>query len=188
MIVVQNLPIGQYVFREVKPLDGYTIESKDTTFEIKSHQTTQVTVVNKKQPLGRQRFVKIDSKSKKQLAGASFKIMQQTGGQYTPVVVDGKELVVTSDAEGVFDSGNLPYGTYYIWEIQAPKGFVQLSAPISFDITGDDVEDKVVKVVENKPTPPIEVPNTGDTHLYILMTISALLVIGGFFIERNTTR
>lgn len=187
-ILVQNLPVGQYIFREVEALAGYTIQTKDTAFEVTSHQTTQVTVVNKKQPVGRQRFVKIDSKSKNQLAGASFKIMQRTGNQYTPVIVDGKELVVTSDSEGVFDSGDLPYGTYYIWEVQAPKGFVQLSAPISFDITGDDTEENVVKVIENKPTPPIEVPNTGDIRFYLLMIVSVLLVVGGFYVQRNTIR
>ncbi|WP_235889548.1 prealbumin-like fold domain-containing protein, partial [Streptococcus pneumoniae] len=47
-IVVTNLPLGTYRFKEVEPLAGYTVTTMDTDVQLVDHQLVTITVVNQK--------------------------------------------------------------------------------------------------------------------------------------------
>ncbi|MDQ0223434.1 LPXTG cell wall anchor domain-containing protein [Streptococcus moroccensis] len=186
-ITVTNLPYGTYRFIEVEPLEGYQIEQPYYEFHLTGPQLVTVVVVNKKTPYGDMQFAKVDSKTNKALANAVFRVTKKVDDKFIPVLQDGKELVLTSSETGRFEAKNLPFGTYYIWEINAPSGYIQLTEPISFIINEEGANEKFTKtvVVRNTKRPSIEVPNTGDITLYLLMFLSAVLFGGGFYLVRK---
>ncbi|RLY03642.1 LPXTG cell wall anchor domain-containing protein [Streptococcus hillyeri] len=184
-ISVTNLPLGTYRFKEVEPLAGYEVTKGDTDFKVLGSKLVTVTVVNKKLPRGNAEFMKVDGRTNHSLQGAIFKVMTEDKGQYTPVLQDGKEVVVTSEKNGRFRVEGLEYGDYYLWEIQSPKGYVQLASPVAFTV-GKEEAKEVVTVVKNNKRPPLDVPDTGEETLYVLMGLAALLFGSGYYLTKKS--
>ena len=79
-IFIDKLPLGEYVFREVKPLFGYTVDNSDTSFKIVDENEISLKVINKKAETGDKLFVKVSSgNNPKFLEGAHFKVMIKDG-------------------------------------------------------------------------------------------------------------
>lgn len=176
-ITIVGLPKGRYRLTETNPLPGYRLVGTIPDVELVNNQQVTITVVNQKDKVGDYSFIKVDAASKNKLAGAVFKVTQVVNGNYKPVIQNGKELVLTSNSEGRFSVQGLPYGTYQLWETKAPAGYVQLNEPLSFTI--DANQTRQVTVVENRKRPGIDVPNTGDFTLYLLMVVAAVLLLVG---------
>ncbi|WP_366920476.1 MSCRAMM family protein, partial [Streptococcus pneumoniae] len=87
--------------------------------QLVDHQLVTITVVNQKLPRGNVDFMKVDGRTNTSLQGAMFKVMKEENGHYTPVLQNGKEVVVASGKDGRFRVEGLEYGTYYLWELQA---------------------------------------------------------------------
>lgn len=183
-IFVTTLPLGNYRFKEVEPLAGYAVTTLDTDVQLVDHQLVTITVVNQKLPRGNVDFMKVDGRTNTSLQGAMFKVMKEESGHYTPVLQNGKEVVVTSGKDGRFRVEGLEYGTYYLWELQAPTGYVQLTSPVSFTI-GKDTRKELVTVVKNNKRPRIDVPDTGEETLYILMLVAILLFGSGYYLTKK---
>ncbi|GAA0054189.1 UNVERIFIED_CONTAM: cell surface protein [Streptococcus canis] len=181
-ITISKLPFGNYRFVEVEPLSGYKVTKKEVDVTIRNFQLVTIDVINEKES-GSFNFLKVDGATKKSLEGASFKITQLHNQEYKPVIQNGKELVLTSDKDGRFVAEDLAFGTYYAWEIKSPSGFVQLNQPISFKVDkhGDSKE---VLVVQNRKRPIIDVPNTGDASLYILLVLAGLTFSFGYYLTK----
>lgn len=127
-------------------------------------------------------FMKIGNDiNKTPLEGAVFKITRLVDGKYETVLRDGIEYVLTSDKNGIFAATNLPYGSYYLWEIKPPEGYKALSEPIRFDITSKSNDGKVI-VIENIPFQKIDIPKTGDITLLIIICFGILSYILGSMI------
>lgn len=184
VIDILDLPYGRYRFVEVEPLPGYRLGKGQVEATLDSDQLVSLTLVNEKIPVGNARFIKVDSSNKKGLAGASFRVLQSKNGQYQPVIQDGKELVLTSDANGHFTAENLEYGEYFLREIQPPSGYSQLGSSVSFRVDSSDSVHQIT-AIENKKRPRIEVPNTGDLVLYVLMLLAALLFGSGWYLSKK---
>lgn len=180
-IFVTNLPLGTYRFKEVAPLSGY-LAATDAEFQLSDKQLVTVTVVNHKLSRGNAAFMKVDGRTNRALQGASFKVMKKEKGQYFPVLQQDQEIIVTSGENGRFRVEDLAYGTYYLWEIQPPRGYVQLASPISFTVGKNE---SVVTVVKNNKRPPIDVPDTGEAVLYFLMIFSGLLFGCGYYLVKK---
>lgn len=182
---VSDLPQGHYRFVEVQALEGYDGENVSVDVTVSGTDIVTVTVVNKKLKMGNHQFIKIDGSSRKPLANAVFKVTQLQNNQYVPVRQADKEIVLTSDAEGRFIVENLAYGTYYLWEIKAPTGYVQLARPLEFTIDGSDTP-IIATVISNNKRPAIDIPNTGDITLYVLMVCAFVLFVVGYRLYRES--
>ncbi|MFL8888457.1 collagen binding domain-containing protein [Helcococcus kunzii] len=188
-IVVSGLPVANYIFREVKELEGYSIVKKDNKFEIKANTLTELEVINKKVPgkIGGFKFLKISNdKAKTPLEGAQFKVTKKVNDKYENVLKDGKIYYVESDKNGEFQVENLPYGVYYLWETKAPKDHVQLNSYIKFEV-GMDSTQKVL-VVKNNKKPPIDIPKTGDMMVIALLAFSAIIFGVGYKLSKDSKK
>jgi len=184
-IVVDNLPIGDYIFREVEPLSGYVVKSTDTSFKIVDGKEISLKVVNEKTSTGKKLFVKTSSGKKRVfLEGAVFKVMTKENDKFVPVQKDGKDYELVSDKNGTFVAEDLPFGTYYLVEVKAPKGYKLLSDSIEFTID-ENSKTNEAKVIENKPFEEGDIPKTGDV-IFLVLTIGGFMIFTmGYFISRD---
>ena len=100
-IEVNNLPDGEYFFREIQTIEDYVISEneKDTEeFTYSSKAGFNKTIINRKKDQG---FIiglhKVDGDTNKDLAGVEFRLFVKSGDTLTPV---GK------DENGNYDIGN----------------------------------------------------------------------------------
>ena len=130
------------------------------------------------------------------------------------VKINGKDLVLVSDKDGYFSVDNLPFGTYFVWEVKPAGGYEPLGELQSFVIDENSlVNDLVIKNTpippppeKDKPKPPPEggqkpkkpprdkdkpkkprrIPKTGDISL-ILMSIFGVIcsIWGGVLVKEN---
>ncbi|CVY30753.1 cell wall surface anchor family protein [Streptococcus pneumoniae] len=77
----------------------------DTDVQLVDHQLVTITVVNQKLPRGNVDFMKVDGRTNTSLQGAMFKVMKEENGHYTPVLQNGKEVVVASWLKITSDHG-----------------------------------------------------------------------------------
>lgn len=183
-IFVDNLPVGEYIFREVEPLAGYIVKSTDTMFKITSENMVQLKVVNDKTNKGEKVFVKTsNAKNPEFLEGAIFRITVKKDGNYIPVQRDGKDYEITSKKNGEFKVSDLDFGTYYLWEIKAPKGYKQLSEPIEF-VIDENSKTNEITVIKNEPFKPM-IPKTGDIVFISMVIGGAIVFITGYVISRE---
>ncbi|MCI5997985.1 MAG: hypothetical protein MRZ16_07170 [Parvimonas sp.] len=183
-IFVDNLPVGEYIFREVEPLAGYIVKSTDTMFKITSENMVQLKVVNDKTNKGEKVFVKTsNAKNPEFLEGAIFRVTVKKDGNYIPVQRDGKDYEITSKKNGEFKVSDLDFGTYYLWEIKAPKGYKQLSEPIEF-VIDENSKTNEITVIKNEPFKPM-IPKTGDIVFISMVIGGAIVFITGYVISRE---
>lgn len=183
-IFIDKLPLGEYIFREVKPLFGYTVDNSDTSFKIVDENEISLKVINKKAETGDKLFVKVSSgNNPKFLEGAHFKVMMKDGDKFIPVKRDGKDYVVVSGKNGGFKVEDLPFGTYYLVETKAPKGYSLLSGSVEFKIDANSKSNEAT-IIKNK-TFRRGLPKTGDI-LFLIMTLGGLVIFTtGYFISRK---
>lgn len=131
------------------------------------------------------------------LAGAKFKLYtdaQCKDENVVKVIANGKDYVVgeTDDNNNVMTSGTeafningLKAGTYYLKEIEAPKGYNKLANAIKVEITNDGkvkveksgaLTDVTQVDVENKTGTVL--PNTGGMGTTMIYLIGGALVLG----------
>ncbi len=115
------LPAGKYKLKEIKA-DGYVVDPTIRTIEVKSGETTEVTIEN--QPMrGRIQIIKkaaADNPITKDKAGALLE------GAVFEVYNEKLEVVdtVITNYKGVATTRALPLGTYGIQEVKAPAHYI----------------------------------------------------------------
>lgn len=136
-----NLPMGTYSIRESSPSEGYQINSSwEKTFAVrekgKVYSFTDEDSCEEELVYGSLAVQKVDSDTMTPvpqggatLAGAEIQIINASKH---PVLINGTSYkagnvisVITTNEQGVAatDEGLLPYGTYELMEIKAPKGY-----------------------------------------------------------------
>ncbi len=136
---------------------------------------------------------------KKGLAGAKFKLytdaqckdenvvkvkVKENGTDYIVGETDTNDNVMTSGTE-VFNINGLKAGTYYLKEIEAPKGYNKLANPIEVQID-DNGNVKVMKDGKLTDATQVEVlnksgtvlPSTGGMGTTLIYLIGGALVLG----------
>lgn len=138
---------------------------------------------------------------KKALGGAKFKLfadpkcedgtevkVKTNGTDYIVGDSDENENVMTSPATtGKFNINGLKAGTYYLKEIEAPKGYNKLANPIIITISQNDSKNQVITVGDDtKPVDEVGVenktgtvlPSTGGAGTTMIYLIGGALVLG----------
>ena len=142
---------GQYTVREHENPTGYVAELAQQDAAVNPDETTYLGASN--QPIqGRIRIVKRDQLTKELLAGAEFTVTRISGLPSHQGAGDGEVVaVITTDADGVAETGWLTWGTYRVTESKVPEHFVD--AGFSADIVIDEENFKTCELeVENEPT------------------------------------
>lgn len=140
---------------------------------------------------GGYKFVKKDSQSDANLAGAEF-VVKQNGkyaefakneaGEYVFTQwADSKTAAttVTSDKDGKFFVKGLKDGTYQLEETKTPSDkYVLLDKDINFKVVHGQYGEQKLETVKN--TPKGLLPSTGGNGIYAFLLIGAALMIGAY--------
>ncbi len=204
-ITVYKLPAGTYLMRQIKSPAGYQMIKEENEFTITDKQVTMLEVVNKSHlKIGEHHFLKYDKANNALLEGAIFKVTtyDKSANKYIAVSRDGKDYTITSGKKGQFSAVDLPYGTYYLVEVQSPKGYKLSKDPIKFTIdeqshkTRTDIaNEKLVVSGKNgsstgggskSSNSKGKIPKTGDIVFPVLAFSGvALAVVGRALIKRD---
>lgn len=145
-ITVNDLPLGTYKITEVFPPIGYQRDDTEHTVTIKESELNgEITIKNKKLPVGKGsiKVIKVDSETKKEIAGAIIKLVCKDCEELFEISVD------MTEGSKVFSE--LPYGTYEITEIEAPNGYVLSNETHTVTINEQKQNDEVT--IENTLIP-----------------------------------
>lgn len=157
LISVDNLPPGPYFIKEFRPLANYEIINPVESFKILGFETVLIEVVNSSSG-GGFNFRKISKDTSLGLEGAKFLVSVKNEDEtFTRIQRDNEDLILTSDENGNFSVDKLPYGLYYLWDLQAPRGYRPLAHPISFEV-GRNSRMQVLEIENDYGPPPPDTP------------------------------
>ncbi len=148
--VSEPLNKGRYIIREHENPEGYVAELVTLEAEVKSDETTALSVAN--QPIqGRIQIHKTDALTGEALAGAEFTITRVSGLPSHNGNGDGEIVaVMTTDANGVAVSPLLTWGTYRIDETKVPEHYVDNG--FSTEVIINEEQKTYIIDAENEPT------------------------------------
>lgn len=162
---VKNLPLGCYYVKEKNAPESYVLNTVPENVEF-AYAGQDTAVVKKDISFTDERqkvsltVEKQDQETGNTVAGAVFGIYnaKDITSRDGKVIVKADTLLqkMTSDENGqAVCSLDLPLGSYYVKELQAPDGYVSSDEVLTFDASyqGQDVETVVLKQVKkNQPT------------------------------------
>ncbi|WP_229297465.1 MSCRAMM family protein [Streptococcus equi] len=133
-------------------------------------------------------FVKVSSQGGT-LEGATFEVWRQSKDKASPVLKKGKTYLVASNSKGFFEVQDLPFGSYYLKEVKAPKGYLLSQKKIFFEVTDYSAKAAPTKIINAAKTPPrIEVPYTGNAVMIIVVLIGFVMFILGFYFVHQDSK
>ena len=120
-----SLRPGTYTVREKTPSQGYKLAATSTqNITVVAGVPSTATFTNERIS-GRIRVVKTDSVTSKPLPGATFTVTRLSGPASDNATDIGKVVAtITTNAQGIAETGLLPYGEYRIVETGVPEGYI----------------------------------------------------------------
>ncbi len=133
----ENVPYGDYVVREITPLEGFVLDTAEYPVSVRNNnETITVDVAPNRYAKGSVTGYKKDTNNTA-LEGAIFGLFKETDTVFTD---DNAILTAVSGPDGVFRFDNVRYGRYVIRELYAPEGFLLSDSPYSAVIDSDGCE------------------------------------------------
>ena len=160
----KDLEKGAYYYQEISAPEGIVVDNTMYEFEIVEDGQNVIKNMINYYIKGSLKIYKLDDKNEP-LQGAKFSIYDENGN-----VVDN----IVSDENGIALSKDLPYGTYYYKEIEAPDGYVLDNTEYKLDINSNIVNEAVVYNVKEK------LPETGgllSTNMKIILSVMFISTI-----------
>ena len=140
---------GTYTVKEHGNPEGYTGELTTLPATVISEQTTELSAENT--PIqGKIRITKKDALTKEALAGVVFTATCLSVSSATDGADVGKTFTLTTDQNGMAESGWLNYGRYRIEETSVPEHYVDAHFSVEVEIT--EHQKTYAIDVENEPT------------------------------------
>ena len=119
-----SLQPGNYSVREKTASQGYKLASASQNVSVVAGVTAKATFTNDRIS-GRIRIVKKDSVTEKPLPGAVFTVTRLSGPESDNASDIGKVVAtITTNAQGIAETGLLPWGEYKIVEAGVPDGYL----------------------------------------------------------------
>ena len=120
-----SLQPGTYTVREKTPSQGYKLAATSSqNVSVVAGVTSSATFTNDR-ITGRIRIVKKDSVTEKPLPGAVFTVTRLSGPESDNASDIGKVIAtITTNAQGIAETGLLPWGEYKIVEAGVPEGYL----------------------------------------------------------------
>ena len=120
-----DLEPGAYTVREKTPPQGYNLAATSSeNVTVVAGSVSKCTFTNKRIS-GKVRIVKTDSQTHKPLAGATFTVTRLSGPESDHAGDIGKVVAtITTNAQGIAETGLLPWGEYKIVETGVPDGYL----------------------------------------------------------------
>ena len=125
-IVIKNLKVGKYVFREIEAPKGYVLNDEKIEFEILENGQVVKGILKNEKIKGDLDFTKEDISNGTPLPNTLIEVYKK----------DTNELVFSgrTNENGKVVIKNLEYGKYYILEKEAPEGYVLNDEKMYFEI------------------------------------------------------
>ena len=140
---------GTYTVKEHGNPEGYTGELTTLPATVLSEQTTELSAENT--PIqGKIRITKKDALTKEALADVVFTVTCLSVSSATDGADVGKTFTITTDQNGMAESGWLNYGRYRIEETSVPEHYVDAHFSTEVEIT--EHQKTYTVEVENEPT------------------------------------
>lgn len=148
--VIENLPFGSYEVIETKAPKGYALNSQLIGVLVEDRGILNITTLEveneKKLPSNKAGTLKIQKLEKgnlnNQLAGAKFNILDENHKIF---------MKVMTNEDGEATVSNMPFGKYYVKEIQAPNGYILDDEQINIEIK-KQTKPLVIQVLNDKFT------------------------------------
>jgi len=120
-----DLEPGSYKVREKTAPQGYSLSATSTeNVTVVAGSVAKCTFTNKRIS-GKVRIVKTDSQTHKPLAGATFTVTRLSGPESDNASDIGKVVAtITTNTQGIAETGLLPWGEYKIVETGVPDGYL----------------------------------------------------------------
>ena len=139
IVKFDNLPYGEYYFKETKEPEGYVLDSTKYNFKIETNDVIVQRIFENEKIKGSIEFKKEDMLGNS-LEGAKFGLYDKSDSSF-----DTKLQEADSGLGGIVEFNNVPYGEYKIKEIIAPLGYLPSTDVLEASITVDGA-----KVVPNQ--------------------------------------
>ena len=122
------LPYGVYIIRQLSGWEGYVLDTTLHEVNITSDGETVSLSIRNEIYKGSLTIQKVDKDSGQALPGARFRLLDSAGNPFA----EG-----TTDANGILVFENIPFGDYYLEELEAPNGYKIDRTPYVFSVTAD---------------------------------------------------
>lgn len=122
------LPYGIYIVRQLSGWEGYILDTTLHEVNITSDGETVSLPLRNEIFKGSLTIRKVDKDSGQALPGAQFRLLDSTGNPFA----EG-----TTDVNGILLFENIPFGDYYLEELEAPNGYKIDRTPYVFSVTAD---------------------------------------------------
>ncbi len=134
---VRDIPYGDYYLKEVRAAKGYILPDKAFDFSLGGPEPDcilNITVRNVRKSTLVSLTKYSDRQSSLGLAGAKFRIHTADGAYFN-------DAVYTTDDSGKLTIAGIPWGSYYLEEVQPPAGFTITDEAKHFSFTVDASND-----------------------------------------------
>lgn len=122
------LPYGVYIIRQLSGWEGYVLDTTLHEVNITSDGETVSLSIRNEIYKGSLTIQKVDKDGGQALPGARFRLLDSAGNPFA----EG-----TTDESGVLTFDNLPFGDYYLEELEAPNGYKIDRTPYVFSVIAD---------------------------------------------------
>lgn len=122
------LPYGVYIIRQLSGWEGYVLDTTLHEVNITSDGETISLSIRNEIYKGSLTIQKVDKDSGQALPDARFRLLDSTGNPFAEGM---------TDTNGILLFQNIPFGDYYLEEMEAPDGYKADTTPYVFSVTAD---------------------------------------------------